>query len=118
MTINHTPPTFATMFPKKRFGQHFLKDKHIAERVCGALTGFGEDFSDVLEIGPGMGSLTQFLYPQYGGHLYLVEIDKELAQGLKEKYPHIKANIFEEDFLEMELGEIFKKPFAIIGNFP
>jgi len=101
---------------KKRFGQHFLKDKHIAQRICEALEPAG-DFS-VLEIGPGQGVLTQFLYLQYQDHLYLVEIDRDLVPGLKEKYPLVTDHIFEMDFLEMDLSVIPGDQVAIIGNFP
>ena len=106
---------------KKRFGQHFLKDKHIAQRICEALNGFGEKEKDnygILEIGPGQGALTQFLYPQYGNHLHLVEIDRDLIPALKTNYPLISNQIHEQDFLEMDLSPICEGQLAIIGNFP
>jgi 16S rRNA (adenine1518-N6/adenine1519-N6)-dimethyltransferase len=103
---------------KKRFGQHFLKDKHIAEKICLGLKGYGTAYYKVLEIGPGLGVLTQFLYPAYGENLYLVEIDRDLVPSLQKNYPLIKDHIFQEDFLKLPLDDIFKEPFAVIGNFP
>jgi len=72
----------------------------------------------VLEVGPGLGVLTQFLYPLYKDKLFLVEIDNDLIPALKSNYPLIKDQIFEKDFLELDLGSIFKTPVAVIGNFP
>lgn len=103
---------------KKRFGQHFLKDKHIALKICQGLGGYGSVYRKVLEIGPGLGVLTQFLYPEYGEDLYLVEIDRDLVPGLQKNYPLIKEHIFQEDFLKLPLTQIFNEPLAIIGNFP
>jgi 16S rRNA (adenine1518-N6/adenine1519-N6)-dimethyltransferase len=110
---------------KKRFGQHFLKDKHIAERIVGALedqkvcnSSRVANFENVLEVGPGLGVLTQYLYPVYGEKLYLVEIDKDLVPGLKSNYPLIQDHIIEQDFLEVDIAALFQEPVAIIGNFP
>ncbi len=101
---------------KKRFGQHFLKDKHIAQRICDALE--ASDDSSVLEIGPGPGVLTQFLYPQYQERLYLVEIDRDMIPGLITGYPLIADHIFEKDFLDLDLKDSIQGQIAIIGNFP
>jgi len=106
---------------KKRFGQHFLKDKHIAQRICEALNDFGKNEQDnygVLEIGPGQGVLTQFLYPEYGEHLHLVEIDRDLIPALKTNYPIIANQIHEQDFLEMDLSPVCDGSLGVIGNFP
>jgi 16S rRNA (adenine1518-N6/adenine1519-N6)-dimethyltransferase len=105
-----------SVLPKKRFGQHFLKDKNIAQRICGSLSGQG--YTQVFEVGPGLGVLTQFLYPLYERQLYLVEIDTDLIPGLESNYPQIRDHIFQEDFLKLRLDVIFKEPYAIIGNFP
>jgi 16S rRNA (adenine1518-N6/adenine1519-N6)-dimethyltransferase len=107
------------MFAKKRFGQHFLKDKHIAERICNGLSDYKSSFTDVLEVGPGLGVLTQFLYPEYAEHLFLVEIDNDLIPGLQQNFPRIKHQIIEKDFLELDLNKVSGgKPLAVIGNFP
>ncbi len=104
------------IYAKKRFGQHFLKDKHIAERICDSLD--VEQNCSVLEIGPGPGVLTQFLYPEYKENLYLVEIDRDMIPGLLTSYPLIASHIFEKDFLELEFKSIVEGQIAIIGNFP
>ena len=102
--------------PKKYLGQHFLTDLNIARRIVETL-----DFTNykrVLEIGPGMGVLSQFIISKTKD-LYLIEIDKESVKYLKEKYTELKSNIIEEDFLKINLKEkLGEKSFAIIGNFP
>ena len=104
--------------PKKYFGQHFLRDKHIAEKICNGLQGIGNKYNKLLEIGPGQGVLTQFLYPLYGENLHLVEIDKDLVPNLKKNYPLIANQVYELDFLELDLADIFTEQVGIIGNFP
>jgi 16S rRNA (adenine1518-N6/adenine1519-N6)-dimethyltransferase len=68
---------------KKKLGQHFLKDNTIAKKIADLLT--FEDYETVLEIGPGMGVLTQFLVPKKK-KLHLIEIDKESVTYLKNTY--------------------------------
>lgn len=100
---------------KKHLGQHFLKDQNIAKRIADALT--GEGYDGVLEIGPGTGVLTKFLIPRFED-LTVIELDRESVAYLNENYPSLKNRIIGGDFLKMPVGEIFKKPFAIVGNFP
>lgn len=69
--------------PKKYFGQHFLKEKSIAQRIALSLKGHGNLFSKVLEIGPGPGALTVFLHELFGTDLYLVEIDQDMIYVLE-----------------------------------
>jgi 16S rRNA (adenine1518-N6/adenine1519-N6)-dimethyltransferase len=100
---------------KKHLGQHFLTDKNIAGKIVDSLTGITPV---VLEIGPGMGVLTGFLYEKYKDNLFLTEIDKESVEYLKEHFPQLSQNISETDFLKEDLGRRFPEPFSIIGNFP
>ena len=101
---------------KKKLGQHFLNDLNIAEKIAQTLR--FDTFEKVLEIGPGMGVLTQYL-PFEKGNVHLIEIDRDSIAYLKNKYPLQHQNIIEGDFLEYNLENLFdKKPFAIIGNFP
>lgn len=100
---------------KKHLGQHFLKDQNIAKRIADALT--GEGYEAVLEIGPGTGVLTKFLIPRFED-LTVIELDRESVAYLNENYPSLKNRIIGGDFLRMPVSEIFKKPFAIVGNFP
>ena len=101
---------------KKKLGQHFLRDINIAKSISETLT--FDNYNTVLEIGPGMGTLTDFLIPKTND-LNLVEIDKEAVEYLENKYPNLKSKIIEGDFLKLDLNQIFRnKLFAIIGNFP
>ena len=104
--------------PKKRFGQHFLKEKHIAEKICNSLSLLGTEYQELLEIGPGQGVLTQYLYPNLKEKLFLVEIDRDLVPNLIQNYPLIAGHIYEHDFLTLPLENIFSRQFGIIGNFP
>ena len=101
---------------KKHLGQHFLKDMQIAERIAQSL---GEDAPrTVLEIGPGMGVLTQFLLQNSTMDVHVIEIDKESVAFLKEHYPELEERIIEGDFLKVNLTDYFTQPISIIGNFP
>ena len=108
----------AALPPKKRFGQHFLKEPSIARRIAECLQLYGKAYDNVLEIGPGHGVLTQFLHPLYLTGLHLVEIDTDLVPILKQKFPDLKDRIIQKDFLQLNLDALFSEPFAIIGNFP
>jgi 16S rRNA (adenine1518-N6/adenine1519-N6)-dimethyltransferase len=101
--------------PKKNLGQHFLKDRSIAERIAGTLTGSGYD--SVLEIGPGMGMLTGFLMARGFNDFRVIEIDNESVHYLKENYPGLKE-IIRGDFLSMDVDSYFPGKIAVIGNFP
>jgi len=105
-----------TIRPKKKLGQHFLKDINIAKSISDTLT--FKNYNKVLEIGPGMGILTDFLIPKTDD-LNLIEIDKEAVKYLVKKYPNLKSKIIEGDFLKLDLSQTFgNQPFAIIGNYP
>ncbi|MGB1931563.1 MAG: 16S rRNA (adenine(1518)-N(6)/adenine(1519)-N(6))-dimethyltransferase RsmA [Flavobacteriales bacterium] len=100
---------------KKHLGQHFLKDLGIARDIAHSLS--LNNYSKVLEVGPGMGVLTQFLIP-LDTETFVIEIDKESVSYLKKHYPELDNHLIEGDFLKLPLQEIFKEPIAIIGNFP
>jgi len=106
----------ATVRAKKNLGQHFLKDKDIAKRIVDSLQ--TKNLSKVLEIGPGMGVLTQFLLQDSSFETSVVEIDRESVEYLNQHFPELKDRIISADFLEMNLHTYFQEPFAIIGNFP
>ncbi len=101
--------------PKKKLGQHFLKDRDIARRIANSLSGSG--YSSVLEIGPGKGILTQFLINRKFQDFRVIEIDNESAYYLKKNLPDLKE-IIRGDFLKMDLDQYFNDKIAIIGNFP
>jgi len=72
----------------------------------------------ILEVGPGMGVLTQFLLKK-GRALKVVELDDESVQYLRSNYPNLEDNIIEDDFLKMHLENTFEgEPFVLTGNYP
>ncbi len=103
-----------TVRAKKHLGQHFLTDLSIARRIAESLP--ENHPQKVLEVGPGMGVLTQFLLQQEKTDLSVIEIDDESVQYLKEHYSGLK--IIEGDFLRLKLSDFFSDSFALIGNFP
>lgn len=102
--------------PKKHLGQHFLTDLNIAQRIADGLTGHN-GYSNVLEVGPGMGVLTQFLL-KGDFKTWVVEIDEESVAYLNFHYPQLSKRIIEGDFLKLDMSSLFQKPFAVAGNFP
>ena len=102
--------------PKKHLGQHFLKDLTIADNIANGLTGHG-DYHKVLEIGPGMGVLTQFLLTQ-ATETWAIEVDRDSIPYLQQHYPSLKERIIEGDFLKIDFLKSTGAPLAIIGNFP
>jgi len=105
-----------TVKAKKHLGQHFLNDESIAERIADTLALKG--YTNVLEIGPGMGVLTKYLLKKEVV-TYVIEIDAESVEYLKTNYLTLAPRIIEKDFLKYDLNQVFKgEPFAIIGNFP
>ena len=102
---------------KKHLGQHFLTDKNIAAKIVDSLRPENK-YNQVLEVGPGMGILSDFLLQKTELQTYLIDIDKESYEFLQKKYPHLAERLINDDFLEMDFSNIFTKPFGIIGNFP
>ncbi len=101
---------------KKHFGQHFLKDEQIAQRIADSLTEKG--YNNVLEIGPGMGVLTKYLL-QKKLTTHVIEIDLESVEYLQAHFLNLTERIISKDFLKMNLSDYFdEEQFAIIGNFP
>lgn len=107
---------------KKALGQHFLTDLDVARRIADTiekpeLPGKAKIWSDlpVLEIGPGMGVLSQFLMSN-GRNVKAVELDSESVEYLRREYPGLEVT--EGDFLKMDLKTLFAGDFALIGNYP
>lgn len=100
---------------KKHLGQHFLKDLTIAQKIADTLSFSG--YRKTLEIGPGMGVLTQFLLEK-DTDVYVIEIDRESVTYLENHFPKLQNKIISGDFLKFDIVSYFKEPFAIIGNFP
>lgn len=102
--------------PKKFLGQHFLKDLQVAQDIANTVDACPE--LPILEVGPGMGVLTQFLMTKERP-LKVVELDFESVAYLRENFPALGNNIIEQDFLKMDLAQLFEgKPFVLTGNYP
>lgn len=111
---------------KKRFGQNFLKDDFIIERILAAIRVQANEH--VLEIGPGLGALTQTLFLQ-SNLLNVIEIDRDLISGLKRNFETLTTQnpnktqeqwqVINQDALEFNLSSIFKeKKIRVVGNLP
>ena len=102
--------------PKKFLGQHFLRDLGIASDIADTVDTCPE--LPVLEVGPGMGVLTQFLMKKER-EVKVVELDFESVAYLKENFAALEGHIIEDDFLKLKLENIFDgKPFVLTGNYP
>lgn len=104
-----------TVNAKKFLGQHFLKDLSIARRIADTLDDFPH--IPVIEVGPGMGVLTQYLIEKERD-LTVVEIDRESVPYLQQHYPELKEHIIEGDFLKLTLTDVYPDQFCVIGNYP
>ncbi len=100
---------------KKHLGQHFLKDLNIAQKIADTLS--LKNYNKVVEIGAGMGVLTQFLLKK-NIDVHVIEIDKESVTYLEANFPALKGKIIADDFLKYNIADYIGEPFAIIGNFP
>ena len=99
---------------KKALGQHFLTDQKVARAIVDALSGG----LPALEVGPGMGVLTQYLLEREDVDLKMVEIDTESVEYLLTHFPGVQGRLLEADFLSLKLEKLFPEKFSIIGNFP
>lgn len=120
--------------PKKALGQHFLTDLSVAQKIADALvvdgvggavpeagavpSGNTDAVMPVLEIGPGMGVLSQYLLEREDIDLKMIEIDRESVDYLLTHFPKASGRVIEGDFLKMNLSYFFPSTFAVIGNFP
>lgn len=102
--------------PKKFLGQHFLTDLNTAHAIADTVDACPD--LPILEVGPGMGVMTQFLLTK-GREVKVVEIDFESVHYLRETHPELEENIIEDDFLKMHLEHTFSgRPFVLTGNYP
>lgn len=105
----------ALIRPKKKLGQNFLSDKNILKKIIKVFSPAANQ--NILEIGPGTGSLTEYLF-EVNPHLIVVEIDFEAISVLEGKFKDLR--IINDDFLKLELGQFFNnnEKLRIIGNIP
>ncbi len=100
-------------------GQHFLIDLNIARKIADSLEGGSEQQPvTALEVGCGMGVLTQFLLERKDVVTWGAEIDRESIAYLHEHIPEFTPRLLEGDFLKMDLREKFPNGVSIIGNYP
>ncbi len=102
---------------KKALGQHFLTDQGVARSIVAALSA-DSPVRNVLEIGPGMGVLTQYLIRREDLDLKLIEIDAESVAYLLTHLPGMEGRLMEGDYLRLDMSRIFPGPYRVIGNFP
>ncbi|MBM4193550.1 MAG: ribosomal RNA small subunit methyltransferase A [Gemmatimonadetes bacterium] len=105
--------------PRKRFGQHFLKDRAVLAAIADAAA--LQPGETAVEIGPGQGALTELLIERVRptGRLIAVEIDRDLAAGLRARYAlRPECEIIEGDFLNVALGPVVRGPYTLVGNIP
>jgi 16S rRNA (adenine1518-N6/adenine1519-N6)-dimethyltransferase len=99
---------------RKRFGQHFLTSRHYLDRIVAEIAPAAGDA--MVEIGPGTGILTAELATRVPA-LHVVEIDRDLARGLRERYPAGEVVVHEEDALEFDFASL-ASPLRVVGNLP
>lgn len=102
---------------KKALGQHFLTDQSIARGIVESL-GVCPEVRDVLEIGPGMGVLTQYLLQRDDLDPKMVELDEESVDYLMTHFNGLAGKLYLADYLKLDIHSIFKGNYRIIGNFP
>lgn len=108
-----------TVKAKKHLGQHFLNDTSVCERIASSIHHEKIDFKKVLEVGPGMGALTNYLLKRKELDTHVIEIDRESVAYLKEHMPSLKDKIYDQDFLKVDLQELMgPENFVVAGNFP
>ena len=104
------------MRAKKSLGQHFLKEAPIAEKIASSINPIN-GVNRILEVGPGLGMLTQFL-DRREESLWMVETDRDMIPVLENRFPHLKDQLIHANFLRLNLREYFEQPLTLTGNFP
>lgn len=104
---------------RKRFGQHFLTDPDILQRIAAAFS--PRDQQNLVEIGPGLGALTEVLLGR-ADHLTVIELDRDLASRLSRRYSSDRLSVHQMDILQCELSDLPRrnptKNLRLIGNLP
>ncbi|MBL8534103.1 MAG: 16S rRNA (adenine(1518)-N(6)/adenine(1519)-N(6))-dimethyltransferase RsmA [Betaproteobacteria bacterium] len=114
MTAERTAGASRSHVPRKRFGQHFLADRSVIRKILDALAPTGGD--NVLEIGPGLGALTEPLLERIP-FLQVVEIDRDIVQRLRAAHEESRLRIHEGDALQFDFG-IAGADLRVVGNLP
>lgn len=98
---------------KKSFGQHFLRDQSVIEKIVAAAD--PADFADVIEVGPGTGALTDHIAP-LAQRLTLIEADTDLIAPLQERFP--AATIVRADAAQVDFGSLVAGRWCLVANLP
>ncbi|MGD8384655.1 MAG: 16S rRNA (adenine(1518)-N(6)/adenine(1519)-N(6))-dimethyltransferase RsmA [Lysobacterales bacterium] len=102
--------------PRKRFGQNFLRDRRVIDRIIDSIAPAPADL--LLEIGPGRGALTEPLLAS-GAELHVIEIDRDLVAALRQRFDEGRLHIHNRDALKSDLASIAGlRPFRLVGNLP
>ena len=101
--------------PKKKFGQNFLINKSLSAKIASFID--VKNCDSLIEVGPGLGSLTKEIINIDIAEKKFIEIDRDCVDYLQKSITEINGNIINEDFLKIDLN-IFKSPMVIVGNFP
>src|SRR5690606_27599648 len=107
----------STVRATKDLGQHYLNDMNAAQNIIDALDP-NLGFKQVLEVGPGMGVLSDFLLQKDAYETWLIDVDEESIAFLAEKYTQLDHRLIHGDFLTLDFGQFFGDSMAVIGNFP
>lgn len=107
----------STVRAKKHLGQHFLNDKNAAKKIVEALEP-SLGFKQVLEVGPGMGVLSDFLLEKTAYDTWMIDVDEESVAYLADKYAQLGERLIHGDFLALNFADHFADRMAVIGNFP
>jgi 16S rRNA (adenine1518-N6/adenine1519-N6)-dimethyltransferase len=99
---------------KKSLGQHFLTDKTVCERIQAVL--LENPMERLVEVGPGAGALTEYIYKLPTQSFKAIELDTEKVNYLNHTFPELNGKLINEDFLETQMP--FEEPFVLVGNFP
>ena len=113
--IPHSALDKNSVRPKKALGQHFLTDQNIARKIVDQLS---PDLETVIEVGAGTGVLTQYMVNDILDKFYVIEIDTESIDYLKNHFPMLGDHLIHGDFLKARLSDFGQQNLAIIGNFP
>ncbi|MEN9696683.1 MAG: hypothetical protein RLZ56_104 [Bacteroidota bacterium] len=99
---------------KKSLGQHFLTDKTVCERIKAVL--LETPIERLVEVGPGAGALTEYIYKIPTQAFKAIELDTEKVNYLSHTFPDLIGKLINEDFLTTEMP--FEESFVLVGNFP
>lgn len=103
---------------KKHLGQHFLTDKNTCQKIAQQYSRH-QGCTRVLEIGPGMGAMTEFMLKEEDLDVTVMDVDTESIAYLHEHFPQLAGKIIEADFLRSDLIKLMgEEPFSVVGNFP